>query len=95
MASFASSATTGGARKHAWTKKIARQNTGAGFLLHKGSLELNGDFRRRKSPLFGDFRRRKTNKAFLAHLGALNWQILAISGAGNAAFMAIFGAGFL
>ena len=32
-----------------------------------GSVDLIGDFRRRKSPLFGDFRRRKClQKAFLA-----------------------------
>ena len=37
---------------------------------HKGSVDLNGDFRRRKSL-----------EAFLAHSGAWNLQILAISGA--------------
>ena len=35
-----------------------------------GSVDLIGDFRRRKSPLFGDFQRRKSLEAFLAHSGA-------------------------
>ena len=36
MASFASSATTGGARKHAWTKKVGENNGQLRFFRHHG-----------------------------------------------------------
>ena len=36
MASFASSATTGGARKHAWTKNVGENNGQLRFVCHHG-----------------------------------------------------------